>query len=146
MNISSLPSRVVCTGSVRVPLPVEHALPLFTPRGERRWAEGWDPAFPAEDADDTAPGTVFLTDAAIWMVADRSERSLRYARALPGVWAGTVEVRCEAAGAETAAEVTYDLTVLDAAHRPRLRAFADGYDAFLREWEREIGAALARGC
>jgi hypothetical protein len=146
MNASSLLSRVVCTGTVRVPLPVEDALPLFTPRGERRWVASWDPAFPADDADDTAPGTVFLTGDSIWMVADRTERSMRYARALPGVWAGTVEVRCEPAGAQTAAEVTYDLTVLDAAQRPRLREFADGYEAFLGEWEREIGAALARGC
>jgi hypothetical protein len=146
MNISALPSRVICTGTVRVPLPVERALPLFTPRGERSWVAGWDPSFPADDADDTAPGTVFLTDEAIWMVADRGESSMRYARALPGVWAGTVEVRCEPAGAGTNALVTYDLTVLDAAQRPRLREFADGYDAFLCEWEREIAAALARGC
>jgi hypothetical protein len=146
MNTSSLPSRVVCTGTVRVPLPVQDALPLFTPLGERRWADGWDPSFPAGDADDSAPGTVFLTDEAIWMVAERTERSMRYARALPGVWAGTVEVRCEPAGGGTAARVTYDLTVLDAAQRPQLREFADGYDAFLGEWEREIGAALRRGC
>jgi hypothetical protein len=139
-------SRVVCTGTVRVPLPVEDALPLFTPRGERRWAEGWEPSFPADDADDSAPGTVFLTDESIWMVAERTERSMRYARALPGVWAGTVEVRCEADGAETAAQVTYDLTVLDATQRPLLREFADGYDAFLGEWEREIAGALRRGC
>src|SRR5215475_2395344 len=103
MNTSSLPSRVVCTGTVRVPLRVEDALPLFTPRGERRWAPGWEPSFPADDADDTAPGTVFLTDESIWMVAERTESSMRYARALPGVWAGTVEVRCEPAGAATAA-------------------------------------------
>ncbi len=148
---SSSPTRVVCRGTVRVPLPPEHALPLFTPRGERRWAEGWDPVFPAGDADDAAPGTVFLTEAdggghAIWTVADRTERSMRYARAVPGVWAGTVEVRCEPAGAETLAEVTYDLTALDEAERPQLREFADGYDAYLGEWEREIAAALDRGC
>jgi hypothetical protein len=147
MNIAPLPSRIVCTGTVRVPLPVHSALPLFTPRGERRWADGWDPAFPAGDRDDSAPGTVFLThDEAIWMVADRTERSLRYARALPGVWAGTVEVRCEPDGEQTAAHVRYDLTALDAGERPRLREFADGYEAFLGEWEAEIGAALARGC
>jgi hypothetical protein len=80
------------------------------------------------------------------MVAGRTERSLRYARALPGVWAGTVEVRCEPDGDDTTAHVTYDLTALDAAQRPRLREFADGYEAFLGEWESEIGAALARGC
>ena len=143
---TSLPRRITCRGSVRVPLPPDRALPLFTPRGERRWAEGWEPRFPAGDTDDSAPGTVFVTDEAIWMVAGRTERSMRYARALPGVWAGTVEVRCEAAGSETLAGVTYDLTVLDDAQRPRLRAFADGYDAFLGEWEREIAAALRREC
>jgi hypothetical protein len=146
MNSSTLPSRIVCTGTVRVPLPAERALPLFTPRGEQRWAQGWEPSFPADDADDSAPGTVFLTHEAIWMVAGRTERSLRYARALPGVWAGTVEVRCEPDGDDTTAHVTYDLTALDAAQRPRLREFADGYEAFLGEWESEIGAALARGC
>ena len=127
-----------------MPLPVEQALPLFTPRGERRWVAGWEPRFPADDADDTAPGTVFVTDESIWMVAERTERSMRYARALPGVWAGTVEVRCEPAGSETRADVTYDLTVLDEAERPRLREFAAGYGAFLGEWEREIAAALRR--
>jgi hypothetical protein len=143
---SSPPSRVLCAGTVRVTLPVERALDLFTPRGERRWADGWDPAFPGGEADDSAPGTVFLTHDAIWMVADRTERSLRYARARPGVWAGTVEVRCEPDGDGTAARVTYDLTALDATERERLRDFADGYDAFLAEWETEIAAAIARGC
>ena len=146
MNISTQPdpARVVCSGSVRVPLPLEHALPLFTPRGERRWVAGWEPRFPADDADDSAPGTVFVTDESIWMVAERTERSMRYARALPGVWAGTVEVRCEPAGSETLADVTYDLTALDEGQRPRLREFAAGYAAFLGEWEREIAAALRR--
>ena len=146
-----LPSRVVCLGSVRVSLPPERALALFTPRGERRWAHGWNPTFPEDDADDTAPGTVFLTEAghggqAIWMVAERTPRSMRYARAVPGVWAGTVEVRCERAGAETVAHVTYDLTALDEAQRPRLADFAAGYDAFLGEWEREIAEAIRREC
>lgn len=143
---TSLPARILCRGTVRVPLPLDQALPLFTPRGERRWAEGWEPRFPADDADDSAPGTVFVTDDAIWTVADRTARSMRYTRALPGVWAGTVEVRCEPAGSETLADVTYDLTALDDAQRPRLREFAAGYDAFLAEWERDIAAALRREC
>jgi hypothetical protein len=146
---ASPPARLVCQGEVRVPVGVEEALPLFTPRGERAWAHGWDPVFPAEDADDSAPGTVFTTEAhggpqAIWIVAHRTERSIRYARAIPGVWAGTVEVRCEPAGEETLAHVTYDLTVLDDSQRPRLRAFAAGYADFMAEWEHELAAALAR--
>jgi hypothetical protein len=150
MKNTALPGRVICRGAVRVPLPPERALPLFTPRGERQWAEGWDPLFPADDDDDTAPGTVFVTDAhdgnqAIWVVADRTERSMRYARAIPGVWAGTI-VRCERAGPETVADVSYDLTALHDAGRPRLREFQAAYEAFLGMWERQIGAALRRGC
>src|SRR3954468_17286400 len=125
---SSLASRVLCVGTVRVTLPVERALDLFTPRGERRWAHGWDPAFPGGEADDSAPGTVFLTHDAIWKVADSTERSLPYARARPGACAATVEVRCEPEVDGTAARVTYDHPALDATERERLRDFADGYD------------------
>jgi hypothetical protein len=150
MKDTALPSRVICRGGVRVPLPPEQALPLFTPRGEREWAKGWDPLFPAKDEDDTAPGTVFVTDAhgdrAVWIVADRTERSMRYARAIHGVCAGTIEVRCERAGPETVADVTYDLTALHDAERPRLREFQAAYEAFLGEWAREIAAALRRRC
>jgi hypothetical protein len=148
MNSSTaVPARVVCRGTVHVPLPPDRALRLFTPRGERDWAEGWDPAFPGGDEDDSAPGTVFTTEAdggaqAIWIVAHRTERSIRYARAIPGRWAGTVEVRCEPAGAQTLAHVTYDLTVLDDAERPRLREFADDYAHHMTEWEHELAAAL----
>jgi hypothetical protein len=146
---ASLPARIVCHGEIRVPVAHDDALRLFTPRGEREWAPGWEPIFPAADADDSAPGTVFTTEAhggaqAIWVVADRTERSVRYARAIPGLWAGTVEVRCEPAGDESVAHVTYDLTVLDDAARRRLREFADGYAEFMREWERELSTALSR--
>jgi hypothetical protein len=44
------------------------------------------------------------------------------------------------------ADVTYDLTALHDAERPRLREFAAAYEALLGEWEREIAAALRRGC
>ena len=83
--------------TVRVPLPVERALHLFTPVGERAWAPGWDPVFPAgESGDGAAPGTVFLTGASTWVVVDRAPDRVRYARVTPGVRAGTVEVRLRA--------------------------------------------------
>jgi hypothetical protein len=72
--------------------------------------------------------------------------SLRYARAVPGRWAGPVEVRCEPAGERTAAEVVCDLTALVPAERPPLQEFAAGYAAFLGEQEREIAVALGRPC
>ena len=41
------------------------------------------------------------------------------------------------------AHVTYDLTAFDGAGAARLDEFADGYDAFLAEWERLIAGATA---
>jgi hypothetical protein len=39
-------SRVRLTGQIDVALPPPRAFTLFTPSGERAWAEGWDPGFP----------------------------------------------------------------------------------------------------
>jgi hypothetical protein len=50
--------RVRLTGTIPVPLPPKDALALFTPTGERAWAQGWEPHFPGPAADDTEPGTV----------------------------------------------------------------------------------------
>jgi hypothetical protein len=130
---------------VRLERPAGQAFHLFTPVGERLWAEGWDPSFPdGESGDGGAPGTVFTTDAhgrhTIWVVLDRRDDAIRYARITPGHLAGTVEVRL----GEGAAEVTYDLTALTPDAVPELEAFAAGYDAFMAEWERAIAAATSQ--
>lgn len=145
------PRRVVLRGQVRVALPVERTLHLFTPAGERLWVDGWDPTFPAgEEGDGAAGGTAFLTHRdgkeAIWVVVERGEHVVRYARVTPGEWAGLVEVRC-ASGPDgsTTAEVTYDLTALEEAGHARLAELAAGYAAYLGQWESQIGEALAAG-
>jgi hypothetical protein len=139
---------VVCRGIVRVALPPERAVQYFTPEGERVWAPGWDPAYPAARQDETALGTVFVTHGdgveTVWVVVHRSESSMRYARVSPNVQAGTVNVQCLADGQATRAEITYDLTALRPAAQAGLQRFADGYDKFLNEWERLIAGALAR--
>ena len=139
------PSRAILHGTVRVGLPPARALHRFTPVGEREWVAGWDPMFPAgARGDGAALGTVFVTEAegrrTLWVVAERGENLVRYARVTPDVWAGTVEVRCRADGAGTVAEVTYDLTALGDAGRAELEAFARGYAGYLREWERLLEA------
>lgn len=145
------PRRVVLRGHVRVALPAERAFHLFTPAGERLWVDGWEPEFPAgEEGDGGAGGAVFVTGRggreAIWVVVERDDRSVRYARVTPGEWAGLVEVRCTPDGdGATAAEVTYDLTALGDAGHARLAELAAGYDAYLAEWERLIAEALAAG-
>jgi len=134
--------RVVLHGNVAVALPPEEALTLFTPQGERAWAPGWDPAFPAGGDAEAVPGTVFRTVAhdaeTLWVVAGRTSRSISYARVTPGDRAGTVAVACEPDGAGTRAEVMYDLTALEPDAEAALDAFAAGYPGFLTSWERAI--------
>jgi hypothetical protein len=125
--------RRICKGSLHVALAPERAASLFTPEGERAWAPGWDPGFPAGP-----DGPVFTTHGGetIWVALG----GLRYARVTPGVQAGTVTVRCEPEGGGTRAHVTYDLTALsDAAD---LDGFAAGFGELMAAWERHIAAAL----
>ena len=136
---------------MRVALAPERALYLFTPAGERLWADGWDPAFPrGESGDGGEPGTVFVTEAhgrsTIWVVVERTEDTVRYTRTTPGHLAGTVTARLQKADdGTTVAEVTYDLTALTPEAEPALAAFERNYDDFLADWERAIAEALAAG-
>lgn len=138
------------TGRIRVARPPAEAFRLFTARGERDWAPGWEPHFPAPAPDDTEPGTVFETSAhgqpTVWIVTDRQPgRRISYAQVTQGHRAGTVTVTLSPAGQRGEAsdvEVTYQLTVLSEAAQPGLREFADGYLAYLQSWQDAISAAL----
>jgi hypothetical protein len=141
----------ICTGSFRLPLPVEDALALFTPEGERPWAGAdWDPVYAVPEAakDDSAPGTVFTTEstggAATWIVLERRADGMSYARVVPGTIAGTIGVTCRAVDSgETHVTVTYDSTSLSAEGTAFLQELESDYDAFLDSWREEIVKALA---
>jgi hypothetical protein len=82
--------RAICEGRFSLSLSVAAAVPLFTPEGERRWAgPPWDPVYAIPEAadDDSAPGTVFTTESAagnaIWIVLERHDDGMRYARVAP---------------------------------------------------------------
>ena len=137
------------TGRIEVALPPGEAFRLFTPRGERDWAHGWDPRFPSPAVDDTEPGTVFETSAhgqhTIWLVTARENgKRISYARVTPGHQAGTVTVTVSPAGPHSEVEVTYELTTLTSAADHKLAEFADGYPAYLRSWQDSIAALLHR--
>ena len=137
--------RFTGTHTVRVALAPERALWLFTPEGERAWADGWDPQYPGGPpaGDGAEPGTVFVTHDTVWVCTDREAARVRYGRLTPGVWAGTVEVRLRGLPERTtAAEVTYDLTALSADGAEHLEAFAAAYEHDIGAWEGLIGAAL----
>jgi hypothetical protein len=146
-------SRAVCRGSFSLPLTVAEALPLFTPEGERDWAgSSWDPiyAIPGAASDDSAPGTVFTTESAggraTWIVLERHEYGMRYARIAPERTAGTIEVVCttSACGEGTDVTVTYDVTSLGPLGHAFVEELQAGYDAFLESWRRDIVTARAR--
>ncbi|HET7566772.1 MAG TPA: SRPBCC family protein [Gaiellaceae bacterium] len=135
--------RAVLTGSVPVPLPPDEAFPLFTPEGERAWAHGWDPRYPAGDA--LEEGLVFVTGDTVWTVLRLDPgRAVEYSRVTPGDRAGRVAVRCEPDGAGgTTATVEYDLTALRPEANAALDEFAAGYEAYLAHWRHAIQHALA---
>ena len=137
------PRRVRCTGTVRLPPGLAAPLDLFTPEGERAWAAGWDPQFPAPAEDDSEPGTVFQTrhgaHPVTWIVASREPgRSIRYTRVIADQDAGTVSVTLDS---ETEVTVSYDLTALSEPGAAHLAEFAAGYPQFLQHWEQAIARA-----
>jgi len=120
---------------------------MFTPSGERTWTHGWDPKFPSPGADETGPGTVFVTShdgrESMWVVA-RCElgRSIEYMTATPGERCGLVTVTCEPSANGAKATVSYDLTSLSREADVELDLFAASYPSFLGHWERAIGEAI----
>jgi len=138
------PRRVRCTGTVQLPPGIATPLDLFTPEGERAWAAGWDPSYPAPADADCEPGTVFLTShgphPGTWIMADREAgRSVRYARVIEGQDAGTVTVTLDT---DTQVTVSYDLTALSEPAAEHLAQFAAGYQQFLAHWAEAIAAAV----
>jgi hypothetical protein len=145
------PVHVVLTGVVAVAAPPGEAFELFTPEGERRWCDGWDPEWVEPSTGTLLPGAAFCTTHAgeetVWLVVDvdRAAGRVRYVRDTPGSRIGSVEVRCAPApGGGTVARVTYDLTALSPAGQEYLAEFEPGYAEMLASWERDIAQALER--
>ena len=146
---SAHPRRVHCSGTVWLPPGLTEPLALFTPEGERAWAAGWDPSYPAPagNGDGSEPGTVFQTrhgaHPGTWIVASREPgRSIRYARVIADQDAGTVTVTLDS---DTQVTVSYDLTALSEPGAAHLAQFAAGYPQFLAHWEHAIARAKGSG-
>lgn len=143
-------THVQLTGTVSIPLAPSDAFELFTPSGERRWATGWDPSFPAPGPDETAPGTVFQTGHSgqvTWVVVDCEPRhSITYANVSDNDRAGLIRVSCEPNhDGTTTADVAYDMTALSDEGDARLRQFAAHYHQFLAHWQSAIDDVLSAG-
>jgi hypothetical protein len=139
-------------GHLYVALPPDRAFRLFTARGERDWAAGWQPRFPVPADDDAVAGAVFQTGShgpggrtTVWVVADSDPgRAVRYVRITPEVTAAEVSVALEPERGGSRVTVGYRMTALSPAADAEVEEFAAGYRPYLASWERDIAALLAR--
>jgi hypothetical protein len=151
--MSVLTSRVPRTQkrSFHLDAPRDRVFPLFTARGEREWAPGWDPVMLSGGEE---RGSAFQTrnhkaQATTWIVIDYqpSEGRVSYARLAHGSNIGLVDVICtESAHGGTDVSVAYTLTPLQQQAEAFVDAFLDPrhYAHMIDEWHAATSAALAR--
>jgi len=131
--------------------PRATVFPLFTARGEREWAPGWEPLM-LSGAEQR--GSAFQTrngqgETTTWIVIDYrpSEGRASYARLAQDSNIGLVDVVCsDAAAGGTEVSVRYTLTPLNAAAETVVDEFLDAgrYGRMIEEWREATSAALAR--
>jgi hypothetical protein len=144
--MTAMPITLHRTAEIRLEMPREQAMALFTAEGERGWAEGWDPHYPEPGRRD-GPGAVFTTapggHETTWVMVDHQPERIRYARVTHGRTAGTVTVDVLASDGEvTRVRVSYDLTALSSAGETWLAAFDAGYESEIASWAAGIAAAM----
>ena len=138
--------RIERRGEFVLEMPVDRALRLFEPEGERSWAEGWNPTYLAPAEGRTERGMVFTTghgdEATLWLMTRYEPEAgvVEYVRATPGSRIGTVLVRCTAEGAaRTRVSVAYCLTALsEAGNRVLAELDEAAYAAYIDSWAQAI--------
>ena len=131
--------------------PRSQVFPLFTARGEREWAPGWEPLM-LSGAEQR--GSAFQTcngqgQTTTWIVIDYrpEEGRASYARLAQDSNIGLVDVMCsELAAGGTEVSVRYTLTPLNAAADAFVEEFLEPerYGRMIEEWRQATSAALAR--
>lgn len=137
--------------SFHLEAPRSQVFPLFTARGEREWAPGWNPEM-LSGAEER--GSAFRTQnqhgqETIWVVTEYRplEGRVSYARAALGSNIGLVDVVCtDSAGGGTDVSVRYTLTALSEAGRTFVSNFLETghYFKMIDEWRAATAQALAR--
>jgi hypothetical protein len=135
-----------------VPAPVDQAMLLFGPEGERPWAgKRWNPQFlypqPAADIE----GAVFTIQHgplnAVWIntLFDKSARHFQYVYFLPGIMVTVIDVRFNPAGADsTAVNVVYTRTAISEEGNDHVKTMSEGDKSAGPEWQAAIEKHLAQ--
>ncbi len=145
------PRRAKLTGSIMLSAPIHEAFPLFSPLGEKHWAEGWDPEIVSPAGGEWTRDMVFRTRDAdqevIWIVAelDLEAHRVAYFRTVPDLLVARVEVRCRAMGDRTEATVGYSYVGLSDAGNAQIAEWTEAaYRLKMEQWEKAINDYLAR--
>ncbi len=133
---------------ITLALPLNDAMPLFTPKGEERWVPGWHPVYVAPETGETCRDMVFTTDHGgehtIWTCLDwQPDRGhVRYFRVNPGSRVAFVDVQCTPAEGGTNVRVSYDIHALTAAGETYLESMTEtGFAEMIDGWTDLIAAA-----
>lgn len=142
-------TRVERTTTLDLPVPPQRAFPLFTPEGEKMWAQGWDPEILYPGTGERREEGLFRTDAhgerTVWLILDCDAAAGRaeYAVVAPATRAGVVTVTCRPLGTDsTRVEVSYRMTALSEAGNAHLAHFAAHYDELIGGWRPGLLRAL----
>jgi hypothetical protein len=129
--------------------PLARVFPLFTARGERAWAPGWEPRV-LSGAEER--GSAFITTATnghtvTWIVTDYrpTEGHVSYARLVHDSNIGLVDVWCtEAREGGTDVSVRYTLTPVSEAGKSFVAEFLtqESYTKMIEEWRVATSKAL----
>lgn len=132
--------------TITVARPVGQVFPLFTPKGETLWVQGWNPDFIHPESGETCEGMVFRTgyneDETLWSCIEWKPADYRvgYARVTPRSRFGFVEVTCkEAALMQTEVSVRYTFTALTEQGRTDLANLTeDAFSQMIETWRVQI--------
>jgi hypothetical protein len=146
--IGFVPAHQTRSATIRLDAAPERAFGMFTPLGERAWAQGWDPEFLHPLAGEACEGSVFITRTGgretIWTtIAHDPPRRAAYSRVTPGLHAVIVKVRLRPADDDgTLADVSYTFTALTPAGNDAVAEMVDGFGGWMEEWETSINRVL----
>lgn len=141
---------ITLDGSFTLALSTVQAFPLFSPEGERAWADGWEPEVLHPQGGDWSVGQVFRTQdggrEVVWVVTDLNHESgsVTYHRVEGRDLVARVSVRCEQEGeAETRVSVSYaDFSLSDAGDDEITGMSEAAYADKMRNWKQQIEARV----
>jgi hypothetical protein len=139
-------NRIERQHSITVARPIDQVFPLFTPKGETLWVQGWNPEFIHPQSGETCEGMIFRTgrdeDETLWSCIEwnPSHYRVRYARVTPSSRFGFVEVKCkEVALEQTEVSVDYTFTALTEQGNTDLANLTDdAFSQMIETWRVQI--------